>query len=188
MSLTSYSRKYIPDYARIAKPLSDLLKSENIFKFGTIEKEAFETLKGKSVNTPVLHIFRCGAKLELHINASTIGFSSALLQEDGNKKLHPIHYMSHKTKPTQAKYSTYGLKLLAVIESEKFRNYLLGTKFKIVTDCSAFQKTLDKKVLLPKVARWALFLQEFGYEVVHRSESQMRLVKALRRNTVNSIT
>lgn len=74
--------------------------------------------------------------------------------------------MSCKTTPIKVWYSSYELEILSIIESvKKFRNYLLSTKFKIVTDCSAFQKTLDKKDIMPKVARWALFLQEFDYEI-----------------------
>ena len=52
----------------------------------------------------------------------------------------------------EEKFCRYELEVLAMIEAlKKFRNYLLGTKFKIYTDCSAFMKTLDKKELSPKV-------------------------------------
>lgn len=66
--------------------------------------------------------------------------------------------MSRKTTPTQAPYSSYELETLAIIESvKKFWNYLLGRKFKIVTDCSAFLKTMVKKNIMPKVVTWTLF-------------------------------
>ena len=71
---------------------------------------------------------------------------------------------------------------------KKFRNYLLGNKFKIYTDCSAFTKTLDKKELSPKVARWYIFLQEFDYKLEHRSAKRMQHVDALSRYPVMSIT
>lgn len=57
-----------------------------------------------------------------------------------------------------------------------------------MTNCSVLQKTLDKKDFAPKVARWALFLQEFDYEIVHRPETQMEHVNALRRNTMLVVT
>ncbi|GFV80365.1 transposon Tf2-9 polyprotein [Trichonephila clavipes] len=54
--------------------------------------------------------------------------------------------MSQKTTPAEEKYSSYELEVLAVVNSlKKFRTYLLGNHFKIITDCSAFQKTMDKK-------------------------------------------
>ncbi|GFU93725.1 transposon Tf2-6 polyprotein [Trichonephila clavipes] len=47
------------------------------------------------------------------------------------------------------KYSSYELEVLAVVNAlKKFRTYLLGNHFKIITDCSAFQKTMDKKIWL----------------------------------------
>lgn len=64
----------------------------------------------------------------------------------------------------------------------KFRIYLIGTSFKIVTDCQAFVMTLKKKDACPRVARWALFLKDFNYTVEHRSGNGMRHEDALSRN------
>ena len=81
------------------------------------------------------------------------------------------------------KYTSYELEIFAVIESlKKFRNYLLSTKFKIYTDCVAFQQTMSKKDLTPKIARWALTMEEFDYEIMHWLASQMRLADAQSRN------
>ncbi|GFT30668.1 hypothetical protein TNCV_77451 [Trichonephila clavipes] len=57
--------------------------------------------------------------------------------------------------------------------------------FKIVTDCSAFQKTMQKKKeLITRIARWALQLEEFDYEIEHRAGSRMKHVDALSRYPV----
>lgn len=54
--------------------------------------------------------------------------------------------MSKKKTSQQEKLSSYELEVLVVVEALKeFRNYLLGSKIKIVTDCDAFQKTMFKK-------------------------------------------
>lgn len=88
-----------------------------------------------------------------------------LLQEGEDGKLHPIYFMSRKTTPAHEKLHNYELEVMAIIESvKKFRVYLLGIKFKIVTDCEAFKKTMEKKDLTTRVARWALLLEEFQYE------------------------
>ncbi|GFX60509.1 transposon Tf2-11 polyprotein [Trichonephila clavipes] len=137
----------------------------------------------------VLHIFKQGAKLELHTDASKFCCGAILLQQSDDNKLHPVHYFSKKTTPQEEKYSSYELEVLAVIESlKKFRNYLVGKKFKIVTDCSAFQKTMSKKQLTPKIARWALFLEDFNYEIIHRPGKQMGHVDCLSRYPVMTIT
>ncbi|GFU34338.1 retrovirus-related Pol polyprotein from transposon 17.6 [Trichonephila clavipes] len=167
LGLSGYFRKFIQNYSIIAKPLSDLLRDNAVFHFGPEQQLAFQTLRQKLSENPVLHIFKQGAKLELHTDASKFGYGAILLQQSDDNKLHPVHYFSKKTTPQEEKYSSYELEVLAVIESlKKFRNYLVGNKFKIVTDCSAFQKTMSKKQLTPKIARWALFLEDFNYEII----------------------
>ncbi|GFV52891.1 transposon Tf2-11 polyprotein [Trichonephila clavipes] len=64
---------------------------------------------------------------------------------------------------------------------KKFRIYVLGTSFKIITDCNALVKTLSKKDLNPRRARWVLYLQEFNYTIEHRTGSKMAHVDGLSR-------
>ncbi|GFV91688.1 transposon Ty3-I Gag-Pol polyprotein [Trichonephila clavipes] len=83
------------------------------------------------------------------------------------------------------KYESYELEVLAIINTlKKFRVYLLGQHFKIVTDCSAFQKTMQKKELITRIARGALQIEEFDYETEHRAGSRMKHVDALSRYPV----
>ena len=97
--------------------------------------------------------------------------------------MHPIYYASGKTNPCEEKYHSYELEALAIVKSlKKFKVYLLGIFFKIVTDCQAFVITLKKKDACTRVARWALFLQDFNYVFEHRSGTRMRHVDALSRN------
>ncbi|GIX85121.1 hypothetical protein CDAR_94141 [Caerostris darwini] len=96
--------------------------------------------------------------------------------------------MSKKTSLAEEKYSSYELEVLAVVEAlKKFRIYLLGNKFKIVTDCLAFEKTMEKKDLVTRVARWVLLLEEFDYEITHRPGDRMKHVDALSRYPVMMI-
>ena len=96
--------------------------------------------------------------------------------------------MSCKTSEAERKYHSYELEILAIIKAvQKFRVYLLGVKFKLVTDCQAFQKTLKKKDLSPKVARWALSLEEFDFEVEHRAGEKLKHADALSRFPVMRI-
>lgn len=147
LGLSGYFRKFMPSYALIAKPLSDLLKKDNDFKFGFEEEEAFEKLKQLLSSKPVLQIYRRDSETELHTDASKNGYGSVLLQKSyDDNMLHSVYYMSRKTTPAEENYDSYELEVLAIIRSlEKFGVYLLGREFKIVTDCSAFQKTMDKK-------------------------------------------
>ncbi|GBN27272.1 Retrovirus-related Pol polyprotein from transposon 17.6 [Araneus ventricosus] len=147
LGLTGYFRKFIQNYALVAKPLSDLLRDNTEFYFGPEQKSAFQTLKQKLSENPVLHIFKQCAKLELHTDASKFGYGAILFQQSDGNKFHTIHYMSKTTSLQEEKYSSYELEVLTIIEAlKKFLNYLVGSKFRIITDCSAFQKTMSKTV------------------------------------------
>lgn len=112
-----------------------------------------------------------------------------LMQRDCNDmKFHPVYYASGKTTSAEEKYTSYELEVLAIIKAlKKFRVYLLGIKFKIVTDCQAFALTMKKKDLSTRIARWALLLEEFSYEICHRPGNNMKHVDALSRNPLPSI-
>ncbi|GFX83534.1 retrovirus-related Pol polyprotein from transposon 17.6 [Trichonephila clavipes] len=126
IGLTSYFRKFIPNYARIARPLSDLLRDNVKFKFGPTEIASFQELKNILSENPVLHVFQQGYPLELHTDASSLGFGAVLLQKSDDGLFHPIHYFSRKTTVQQEKYSSYELEVLAIIEAlKKFRSYLV---------------------------------------------------------------
>ncbi|GFY38662.1 transposon Ty3-G Gag-Pol polyprotein [Trichonephila inaurata madagascariensis] len=174
-----------------ARPLSDLLKGTNLspFEFGHAQKIAFQNLKNALSSELVLHLFKEGAKLELHTDACKLGLGAVLLQQGEDGRFYPSHYMSKKTFVQEENLCSYELEVLAVIEAlKKFRNYLLGRKFRIQTDRAAFAKTLDKKELTPKISRWSIFRTDFDYKIVHRPAKQMQHVDALSRHPIMLVT
>lgn len=184
IGLSSYFRKFIQNFSTIARPLTDLLKKDKNFLFGEEEIIAFQTLKQKLSEHPVLRIFDPALETEMHTDACQIAISAILLQKDPNDNcLHPVYYMSKKTSDAEKKYTSYELEALAIVEGvKKFRKYLIGIPFKIVTDCLAFEMTMKKKDLVTRVARWVLLLQEYDYSIEHRAGTSMRHVDALSRN------
>ncbi|GFX78878.1 transposon Tf2-9 polyprotein [Trichonephila clavipes] len=183
LGLTGYFRKFIPAYSVITKPLSDLLRKDTPFNFDIKQKASFDELKRLLCQKPVLGIYRLNCETEIHTDASMDGLSAVLLQISlDDNSLHPIYYMSRKTSETERKYTSYELEVLAIIEAlKKFKVYILGMPFKIITDCNAFTKTMSKKDLNTRIARWALNLQDYDYTILHRSGSQMAHVDALSR-------
>lgn len=186
LGLTGYFRKFIPRYSTIAKPLSDMLKKDERFMFNDAQMQAFEQLKRSLTEDTVLKIYRPEDETEMHTDASQDGYGAVLLQRSNDDgQMHPVYYTSRKTTPAERNYTSYELEVLAIVEAlKKFRTYLLGIKFKVVTDCSPFQKTLNKKDLVTRVARWALLLEEYDLIVEHRSGTRMKHVDALSRYPV----
>ncbi|GFW03131.1 retrovirus-related Pol polyprotein from transposon 17.6 [Trichonephila clavipes] len=184
LRLTGYFRKFIPAYSVIVKPLSDLLRKDTPFNFDVKQKASFDELKRLLCQKPVLGIYRQNCETEIHTDASMDRLAAVLLQSSpDDNSLHPIYYMSRKTSETERKYTSYELEVLAIIEAlKKFKVYILGMPFKIITDFNAFTKTMSKKNLNTRIARWALNLQDYDCTILHRSGSQMAHVDALSRS------
>src|SRR6202008_341407 len=109
---------------------------------------------------------------------------SILSQKDNNGKEHPILYDSKTLNKSEQNYDTIHLKALAVIWAlKKFRHYLHGRKFKIITDHNALVWILnsDKSFTNAKFIKWRMFLQEFQFQVIHRKGKVHSSVDALSR-------
>lgn len=80
------------------------------------------------------------------------------------------------------------LEVLAVVMAlKKFRNYLLGNEFKLVTDCAALKMTLAKADITNRIARWALIIEEYDYTVEHRPGERLKHDDALSLSTIMTI-
>lgn len=184
LGLTGFFRRFIRNYAMIARPLSDLTRKDVNFEFGDEQQEAFITLKAVMCDSPVLKMYnQSAAKTELHTDACKFGFGAVLLQKDSeDQKMHPVYYLSYKTTPAQQKYDSYDLETLAIYKAvKKLRIYLLGLKFEIFTDCQAFERSMLKKELVPRIAKWALYISQFECTLVHRPGTKMKHADALSR-------
>lgn len=110
-----------------------------------------------------------------------MGIAGILLQKRPDEKLHSVAFYSRQTSEAEQKYHSYELETLAVVESlRKYRAYLLGLSFTVVTDCNSLKAASTKKDLIPRVARWWLELQDFTIQ--HRPGSRMQHIDALSRN------
>jgi len=182
LGLCAYFRKFVQNFSILAKPLYDLLRKGAEFKFGTEQLKTFETLKTKLLKSPVLALYNPIDETELHCDASSAGFGAVLMQKKEDGKFHPVFYFSKRTTEVESRYHSFELETLAIIYAlRRFRIYLQGIKFKVVTDCNSLIQTLNKKDINPRIARWALELQDFDYRPEHRAGTKMSHVDALSR-------
>lgn len=99
---------------------------------------SFETLQEKLTSRLVLALYNSRAPTELHTDASSYGYGAVLLQRQQDGRMHPIVYYSQRTTVTESRYHSYKLETLAIVYAlERFRVYLQGISFVVVTDCSA---------------------------------------------------
>lgn len=132
-------------------------------------------IKARLVTRPVLTIFDPSKSTEVHTDASAVGIGAIFLQEN-NGRMAVIAYYSKQTTTDQRCYHSYELETMAVVLALRyFRVYLLGSKFKVVTDCAALQTTFSKRDLLPRIGQWWLEVQEFTFDIEYRAGSKMQI-------------
>lgn len=100
--------------------------------------------------------------------------------------MHPVMYYSRKTTLAESKLHSFELETLAIVYClQRFRMYLFGLRFKIITDCNSLKQTLEKRDINPKISRWAMFLEQYDFEIVHRPGARMQHADALSRSIVH---
>lgn len=187
LGLASFFRRFVRGFSVIAKPLTRLLKKDVEFKWGDEQEAAFRALQEALVQKPTLALYNPHAETELHTDASKLGIAGILLQKDENGLLKPVAYFSRQTTPEEQNYSSYDLETLAVIGSlQKFRVYLIGVRFKVVTDCNSLRATFLKRDMIPRVARWWSQMQEYDFNIEYKAGKSMAHVDALSRNPVQT--
>lgn len=115
LGLTSFFRRFIPHYAQLAAPISELLKNGVSFVWGPTEEEFFQDLKNKLTNGPILKLFNPNSITELHCDASSLGLSGMLLQLGSDNCFHLIHVVSKKATDVEKNYHSSKMELMAVI-------------------------------------------------------------------------
>lgn len=188
LGLAGYFRKFIKGFGEIARPLTNLLKKGVSFNWGDAETHAFAILKDNLVDRPTLALYNPKLETELHTDASALGVGGILMQwQNSPRVLKPVAYFSRQTTPEERHLHSYELETLAIVCSlKKFRVYLLGLQFKVITDCHAIRTTLTKRDLIPRIARWWLQISEFTFDIEYRPGTRMTHVDALSRNTTLS--
>jgi len=177
LGLASFFRRFIPKFALIAAPLTRLTRKGEKFCWEEEHEDAFRKLQRTLVSGTVLTLFRSdAATTELHTDVSVIGLGAMLMQSMSlGDPLRVVYYASRKTSDAETRYHSSKLELLCMVWSiHKLRQFLLGVKFVVYTDCQALMYLNNFKSTNSQVARWHDSLQEYEYEVKYRPGARMR--------------
>ncbi|XP_071741306.1 uncharacterized protein [Rutidosis leptorrhynchoides] len=160
-----FYRRFIKDFSVISKPLCNLLLKDAPFDFDDQCKEAFNTLKRKLTEAPILQSPDWTKPFEIMCDANDYA-AGAVLGQRVDRKPVVIYYASKTFSDAQINYTTTEKELLAVVFAlDKFRSYLWGSKVVVFSDHSALRHLLEKKESKPRLIRWILLLQEFDLEI-----------------------
>ncbi|GJU81833.1 reverse transcriptase domain-containing protein [Tanacetum coccineum] len=156
-----FYQRFIQDFSKIARPMTHLLEKDALFVFCQDGINAFETLKKKLTEAPILVIPDWNLPFELMCDASDFSICAVLGQRK-TKHFLPIHYASKTMTEVQIHYTMTEKEMLAVVYAfEKFWPYLVLSKSIVSTDHSALKYLLNKQDSKPRLLWWVLLLQEF---------------------------
>ncbi|KAM6580928.1 hypothetical protein CsatA_004702 [Cannabis sativa] len=160
-----FYRRFIKDFSKVAKPLSNLLASGVPFEFGKDCLEAFQILKEKLISAPIVTTPNWELPFEIMCDASDYAIG-AVLGQRVDKVFRTIYYASKTLNDAQLNYATTEKEMLAIVFAcDKFRPYLIGNKVIVYTDHSAIKYLMTKKDAKPRLIRWVLLLQEFDLDI-----------------------
>lgn len=187
LGLTGYYRRFIPNYANIAKPLTRLLKKDTKFNFDDNCRKSFENLKNILTSQPLLQFPNFNEPFILTTDASNDAIGSILSQGVVGKDL-PIAYYSRTLNSAERNYSTTEKELLSIVQSVKhFRPYLYGKEFTILTDHKPLQWLMNCKDPSSRLVRWRLKLLEYQYKILYKAGKINTNADALSRPVLNII-
>lgn len=186
LGVASWYRRFVPDFASIAQPLTTLLKKGKHWKWTETQQTAFETLKIKLTEAPVLACPDFSKVFILQTDASDGGLGAVLTQnlEEGERV---IAYASRGLNPAEKNYSVTEKECLAIVWGiRKMRPYLEGYHFQVITDHLSLKwlNSIDNPT--GRLARWALELQQYNFTVQYRKGKNNIVADALSRQPIDN--
>uniref|UniRef100_A0A146LKA7 RNA-directed DNA polymerase n=1 Tax=Lygus hesperus TaxID=30085 RepID=A0A146LKA7_LYGHE len=185
LGLCGYYRRFVPNFSKVASPLTDLLRKGRKFTWSLECEQAFARIKTLLTNAPVMAVPNFDLPFFVQTDASGEGLGAVLTQKfpDGEKV---IAYTSRKLNKLERSYSATELECLSVIHAiQRWRMYLEGCHFTVITDHHALRWLKELKDPNPRLTRWALKLQSYDYEIEYRKGSLNKVPDALSRAPVS---
>ncbi|XP_014491985.1 uncharacterized protein LOC106754484 [Vigna radiata var. radiata] len=183
-----FYRRFIKNFSKIAKPLSNLLVKDAPFEMSSKCSKALDVLKKSLISASVIVAPDWTKEFELMCHASDYAIG-AVMGQRREKVFHAIYYASKVLNEAQLNYATTEKELLAIVYAlEKFRSYLIGSKVIVYTYHAAIKYLLTNPYSKPWLIRWVLFLQEFDIEIRDKKGSENLMANHLSRLVNTEVT
>ncbi len=171
VGMLQYYKNFVPNYAKLISPITNLLKKSDAKFIWSADCEAnLRTILHFLMEKAVLLVPNFDEKFEIHSDACNDGIAAVLFQRDRlTGELLPISFRSRKLNEAEKKMGITHKECLAVKYGfDKFRFFIEYNHFILVTDHQALQWLMSTKDLSGKLARWAISIQGYDFEIVYR--------------------
>jgi hypothetical protein len=161
LGLAGYYRRFILDFSRIAKPMTELLKKGVKYEWSQKCEDAFHALRQHLTTAPVLAQPDNTKSFEVYCDASGTGLGCVLMQDN-----RVIAYASRALRPHEQNYPTHDLELAAIVHALKiWRHYLMGAHCNIYTDHKSLKYIFTQADLNMRQRRWLELIKDYDLEV-----------------------
>ncbi|WVZ90298.1 hypothetical protein U9M48_036608 [Paspalum notatum var. saurae] len=161
LGLARYYRRFIENFSKIAKPMSELLKDKVSFEWNDEREKSFQCLKDKLTTIPVLTFPDLQKDFVVYCDASRQGLECVLMQDN-----HVISYASRQLRAHEENYPTHDLELAAIVHAMKiWRHYLIGNKCDIYTDHKSLKYIFTQSELNMRQRRWLELIKDYELEI-----------------------
>ena len=182
LGFCGFYRNYVINFTMIAEPLTKLLRKNATFVWREEQQVAHRTLIEALINAPILAHYDPAQKTELRVDASNLGLGAHLVQIDGERK-QLLACASRTLLKHERNYSTTEKECLAIVFGlKKFRPYLFGRKFTVVTDHCGLCYLMSAKDLENRLARWSLKVMDYDFEIIYNKGAKHQDADYLSRN------
>ncbi|KAI1002241.1 hypothetical protein K3495_g5965 [Podosphaera aphanis] len=157
ISFDNYYRRFIHRFGSIVMPLTDLMKKDVPFSWGSTQEKVFNEIKSKFKEDVVLQHFNWDQPAQLETDESDRGTRGVLLQPYASGNWRPVAFFSRKMSPAKSNYEIYDKELLAIVQAfEESRPELEGSlsPVEVVTDHKALKYFMRSRLLSRHQARW----------------------------------
>lgn len=173
VGMANLFRRFAPNFARIAKPLTDLqgsLAPALVPPPTAPQLASFEALKVALTSPPVLALPKPDRKYVLDVDACDYQVGASLLQEQDERGMRPAAYLSRTLEKTERSLGVTEKDCLAVVWATlQLRPYLEGSRFLIRTDHDCLRWLLSiEGTSNSRLARWRLWLSELEFDVAYK--------------------